>query len=86
MALTQEQIDYYDAMEEMFATAGYKLLIEDAKAQVYQYQADALEQPSWDHVNVMRGKALTLAELVNFEDTTLMQRALLEEDDEDADV
>ena len=87
MALTREQVEYYDAMEELFTSKGWRLLIEDATAQVYQYQADALEQPSWDHVNVMRGKAMQLAELVNFEDTTTMQKRLLEqEDDDDADL
>lgn len=86
MALTQAQTEYYDALEELFSTTGWKVLIEDATAQIYQYQADALEQPSWDHVNVMRGKAMQLAELVNFEDTSLMQKALLETEDEDADV
>lgn len=83
MALTPEQEEYYDSMEELFATKGWRLLVEDAKAQIYQYQADALEQPTWDHVNMLRGKGMQLAELVNFEDTTLMQKALLETEDED---
>lgn len=87
MALTPEQVEYYDALEDMFSTKGWKILIEDATAQIYQYQASALEQPSWDHVNVLRGKGMQLAELVNFEETSLMQKALLEsEDDEDANL
>lgn len=85
MALTREQEEYYDALDEMFATKGWKVFVEEATALIYQAQADALEQPSWDAVNVLRGKALTLAEITNFENTSLMQRALLEEDD-DADL
>jgi hypothetical protein len=83
MALTREQEEYYEALDEMFATKGWRTFIEEATALIYQWQADALEQPSWDHVNVLRGKALQLAELVNFEETSQMQRALLEEEFED---
>ncbi len=86
MALTPEQVEYYDALDEMFATKGWKLFVEEATALIYQAQADALEQPSWDAVNVLRGKAIQLAEITNFEEVTLMQRALLEEDEEDADL
>lgn len=83
MALTQEQAQYYDALDEMFSTRGWKLFVEEATALIYQKQADALEQPSWDKVNELRGQALQLAEVVNFEETSRMQRALLEEDDAD---
>lgn len=86
MALTPEQEEYYNALDEMFATKGWKTLVEEATAMIYQAQADALEQPSWDHVNVLRGKAMQLAEIVNFEETSRMQKALLEEDEDDADV
>lgn len=87
MALTRDQEEYYDALDEMFATKGWKAFVEEATALVYQAQADALEQPSWDHVNVLRGKALQLAEIINFEETSRMQRALLEEEfGDDADV
>lgn len=83
MALTPEQIEYYDSLDEMFATKGWRLLIEEATAQVYNLQADALEQPSWDHVNVLRGKAMTLSELINFEEVSRHQRILLEAEDAD---
>ena len=86
MALTPEQEEYYDSMEELFSTKGWKILVEDARAQIYQYQADALEAPSWDVVNVLRGKGLQLAELTNLEEVTVMQRRLLEEESEDADL
>ena len=86
MALTPEQTEYYDAMEDLFSRPGWKILVEDLTAQVYQYQANALEQPSWDHVNVLRGKGMQLAELINFEETTLMQKAMLETEGSDADV
>ncbi len=81
MALTREQEEYYDALDEMFGTRGWRLLVEEATALIYQTQADALEQPTWDAVNVLRGKAAQLAEIVNFESTSRLQRASLEEDD-----
>lgn len=83
MALTPEQQDYYDAMDEMFATRGWKMFVEEAKALIYQAQADALEQGSWDAVNILRGKAIQLAEITNFEETCVMQKGLLEEEDAD---
>ncbi|MEK0324694.1 MAG: hypothetical protein QQN63_03225 [Nitrosopumilus sp.] len=85
MALTKAQEDYYDAMEGMFATPGYKIMIEDATAQIYQNQADALEVQTWDLVNILRGKSQALAELVNLENTTSLQKDSLEEPD-DADI
>lgn len=83
MALTQEQKDYYDDLDEMFATSGWKRLMSDAEAQIYQNQADALEQPNWDAVNVLRGRSLQLNELTLLEDISTMQRAALEVEDED---
>ena len=85
MALTREQEEYYDALDEMFGTKGWKIMIEEATALIYQAQADALEQPNWDAVNVLRGKAMQLAEIVNFEETSRLQRQFLEEED-DADL
>lgn len=83
MALTQEQKDYYDDLDELFSTKGWKRLVEDANAQIYQNQADALEQPNWDAVNVLRGRSLQLNELTLLEDISIMQRAALEVEDED---
>lgn len=85
MALTQEQVEYYNAMEELFSSKGWRILVEDANSQIYQYQADALEAKDWDGVNVLRGKALQLAELVNLEEVTSLQKRILEEEN-DADV
>lgn len=86
MALTPEQEEYYENLDDMFATRGWKMFVEEATALIYQFQADALEQPTWEAVNVLRGKAMQLAEIVNFEETSRMQRAILEEDDDDADL
>lgn len=87
MALTPEQTEYYDALDDLFSNKGWQMIVEEATAQIYQYQSDALEQDSWDKVNVLRGKAQQLAELVNLEDTSTMQRTMLEDEDEaDADV
>lgn len=86
MVLTQEQLEYYDDLEEMFATQGWKRVMQDAEAQIYQCQADALEQPNWDAVNVLRGRAQQLHELTLLEAVTQMQKEVLEEDNDDADV
>lgn len=83
MALTQDQIKYYDDLEEMMATPGWKTLIEEAKNEVYQLQADALDAPNWDVVCRIRGKAEQLAYLINLEDISEAQKAQLEMDVEE---
>jgi len=79
--LTNEQREYYDALDEVFSLPGWKRIIEDATAQIYQNQCDALESPNWDMLNVLRGKSLALAELTNLEATSITQRQMLEEPD-----
>ena len=69
--LTPEQNEYYDALEELFTSSGWRILSKDAEAQIYQNQANAMDCSNWDAVNVLRGKNLQLLE---------------EEDDEDADL
>lgn len=86
MALTPEQEEYFDALEDVFAMPGFKMLVDEAHKQIYQYQAMALEQPSWDAVNELRGRAKQLAEFTNLEEVTMLQKASLEEGDYDADV
>lgn len=83
MALTPEQEQYYDKLEDMFSTEGWKLLMEESRALIYQYQASSLEQKSWDAVNILKGKATQLAELINFEEVSAMQKAQLAEEEED---
>ena len=79
---------YFDDLEEMFATPGWRNLVEEAKAQIYQFQSDALERPTWDSVCELRGQVMQLARLVNLEEVTAFMRAqaLSEADDLDANV
>ena len=83
--LTRDQEEYFEALEDLFAMPGWKLLVEEAEKQIYQYQALSLEQPSWEAVCELRGRAKQLAELVNMESVTALQRKQLEEED-DADL
>jgi hypothetical protein len=87
--LTNTQRDYYDALDTMFATKGWKLVVDEATAQIYQNQADALEAADWDGVCVLRGQSISLNELIKLETISRAQRASLEESysgDEDADL
>lgn len=86
MALNNEQRDYYDELDAVFCLPGWKKIVADAEAQIYQNQADALESKSWDNVCELRGKALALNELIKLEMISRVQRAQLEEDYEDADI
>ena len=79
--LNQEQKDYYDELDEMFSTKGWKRVIEEAKATIYQNQADALECKSWDAVCELRGKSLSLVDVINLEAVSMAQKQMLEEPD-----
>lgn len=88
-ARREEGIRYFEQLDEMFATQGWRNLVEEAKAQIYQYQADALEVANWDRLNEIRGEVLQLARLTNLEEVTAaMKQQFLEDiaDEDSADV
>jgi hypothetical protein len=88
----RDALEYFEKLEEMFGTEGWRLVIEEAKAQVYQYQADVLEAKTWDEVCELRGHVTQLSRLINLESVTdlLKQQAesqvLIDESDDDADL
>lgn len=85
MALSPELRKYYDDLGEMFATPGWKNLVEEAKTEIYQMQADALEiSPSMGSVEYALGRLQGRAETFNYfsrlEEISDVQRAALEEE------
>lgn len=59
--------EYLETMESLFGHPGWRHIVDDATKQIYQLQADALDPKvckTWDDVNVARGRALQLNELV----------------------
>lgn len=70
---------YFEDLEEMFATQGWRNLVEEARSQLYQYQSDALEQTTWDKVCELRGQVMQLARLINLEEVTAFMKAQHEE-------
>lgn len=82
MALTLDQRKYYDNLDEMFATDGWKDLMKEVEREIYQLQADALESDSWDKVRFLQGRARQLVIFFNLEAESEAQKALLDEDDE----
>lgn len=85
MALTPELREYFDSLEEVFGTPGWTILIEDAKREVYQLQADALDAPDWETLLTSRGRAQQLAEFIRLPEQVEGNRASHEEED-DADL
>ena len=81
--MTQEQEEYYDALEDVFALPGWKILVEEALKEIYTLQAMALEAPSWEVVCELRGQGKALAEFANLEEVSRLQKELLENDDAD---
>ncbi len=83
--ITQQQ--YIEHLEEMIATPGWSIFIEDSKREIYEIQAAALEATTWDHVQRMRGRADQLSEIINLEDMVANQRMEMEmEEVPDADL
>lgn len=79
--MRQDDINYFDDLEAMFATAGWRHLIDEARKQIYQFQADALERTrSFEEICYLRGQAEQLARLINLPDTTASMRDQHEED------
>lgn len=75
--MTKERDVYLDTMEDLVSHPGWRLLEKEFKERIYQFQADALDTrvaKSWDHVNVLRGAAEQLAELLRFPEILAAQR------------
>lgn len=83
--MAPEDLEYFDDLEATFGTHGWKTLIEEAKKKIYEYQAAALECTSWDQVNILRGRALQLQDLVNLQDVMELARKNIEAEEVEAD-
>lgn len=62
-----ERNEYLDTMEDLIGHPGWRLLEEDFKRRIYEFQANTLDKAvarSWDDVNYIRGAAAQLAELL----------------------
>lgn len=81
--LTTEDVDYFDDLEDMFGSRGWKHLTDEARKQIYQFQAEALEARSYEQVCYLRGQAEQLARLVNLPEITATLRAQHELPDDD---
>jgi hypothetical protein len=84
--LTDEEIAFYDAQDEMFATPGWKQLMEDTAKEIYQIQANALEVKTWEQVCEERGRAKQLAILLRLEEISDVQRMQLIESRKDEEL
>jgi hypothetical protein len=76
------QSEYLDTMESLLGHPGWKIIEDDARRQIYQLQADALDLKvckNWDDVCVSRGKAETLAEILMMSQVIANQRDVYNE-------
>lgn len=79
MSITPEQQREFDEYQEMFATPGWRRLVNALDSQIYEHQASALEARNWETVCHLRGRAEAFAELSNFEDSIQLQFNQLKE-------
>jgi len=75
-----EQIRYYEELEEMFATPGWRNLVKEASDQLTEWKELMPQLRSWDQVNELRGQMLQLARLLNLEEVTAMMKRQAEEE------
>jgi hypothetical protein len=83
--LSKEESDYFDDMEELFSTKGWKTLVEECKTRIYHLQADALEAHNFEKVCELRGEAKQLAMLISLEEVTAHQKSERERSDSDGE-
>lgn len=84
MALTPELEIYYDNLDEMFGTMGWRQLLEDASDEIRALQESALNAASYEEVMYMRGQADVLTRLISLRD---MSEAIREQQaDPDVDL
>lgn len=83
MVEVKDPLKYIEELEEMFATPGWRNLIDEAREQLNQYKDEALTLPTWERVCETRGQALQLARLLNLPDMIAMMRSNLEAEDAD---
>lgn len=81
--LRPEDEKYYDDLEEMFSTQGWRNLVDEARKQIYEFQARALEANNFETVTYLRGQAEQLARMINLEGITATLRENAEADAED---
>ena len=75
---------YLDVMEDLIGHPGWRILEKEWKEKIYQFQADSIDVrvcSSWDHVNVLRGAAQQLAELLRYPEYLAALRQARKEDD-----
>jgi hypothetical protein len=83
--MTSEEEAYFNMMEDLFSHPGWKHLMDEARARIYQLQADSLDLYSnWDEVCEARGRARELAELVRLQE--IMETIRHQKEDADASV
>lgn len=81
MALTPELNAYFDNLDEMFGTAGWRQLVDGCVKEIYELQANALEATSYEELMFMRGQADILNRLVTYREEAEQTKASHEEED-----
>jgi hypothetical protein len=85
MALTPEQERYFNDLDDTFGSAGWLQLVDDAKREIYELQASALEAGSYEEIMYKKGQAEVLNRLVSLRAITVATRTQHElADDDDA--
>lgn len=81
--LPAEIAKYYEDLEEMFATDGWKAMVEEAVKEIYQLQADALDfkpvpgvSMDW-RLGVLQGKAEQLNYIARLQEISRNQKQQL---------
>jgi hypothetical protein len=79
--MTPEQSKYFDDLDSVFGTVGWKVLLAELEQEIYEIQADALDAKDWDSVCRLRGRAEAWAYLRNLEAVLDHQKAELQGDE-----
>lgn len=68
---------YLDTLEDLVGHPGWRILEDEFRKKIYQFQADSLDInvcKTWDQVNVLRGAAEQLSELLRLPEMLKVMR------------
>jgi len=85
--MDREQEKYYEDMQEMFNTAGWKALVQDSTARIELLKIELLEHgQTGEDLHRAKGMVSELVTLVRLEEITKLERKQAEEEITEEDV
>lgn len=80
--MTPEQAEFFDKMEVMFGTPGWKTFVDDVKGFADALTGGAFNYSTFDAYNVDRGRWQAFQQIINYENMCDQLKARLQDEPE----